>query len=143
MCLYVTHAIWTLQSHDLSGEAINSRSHTFLTTQGHGGPPWMRDQLNAEATSEKSQTWKTIHIIHAHIHSNKGNMKGWLWRPNEIWELRGSTTSRHLSYRRRKTPKNFTQETCPNRGSIPGPLRDRRRDYLWVGLWSWRIKWLK
>ena len=25
-----------------------------------------------------------------------------------------------------KPRKNLTQETCPDRGSIPGPLRDRR-----------------
>ena len=25
-----------------------------------------------------------------------------------------------------KTPKNLTQETCPGRGSKPGPQRDRR-----------------
>ena len=35
--------------------------HTFLTTQGHGGPPRMRDHLNAGSTSETTQTWKTIH----------------------------------------------------------------------------------
>ena len=30
----------------------------------------------------------------------------------------------------RKNPeKNFTQETCPNRGSNPGPLRDKRACY--------------
>ena len=53
MCIYVTHAVRALQSHDLSEEGINFGSHTyFLTTQGHGGPPLMRDQLNAGAISE-------------------------------------------------------------------------------------------
>ena len=28
-----------------------------------------------------------------------------------------------------KTRKNLTQETCPDRGSNPGPLRDRRACY--------------
>ena len=28
-----------------------------------------------------------------------------------------------------KTPKNLTQETCPDRGSNPGPLRDKRACY--------------
>ena len=28
-----------------------------------------------------------------------------------------------------KPRKNLTQETCPNRGSNPGPLRDRLRCY--------------
>ena len=49
----------------------------------------MRDQPNAGATSETTGTWKTIHIIHAPSHSNKVNMKRWLWRPNDIRELVG------------------------------------------------------
>ena len=56
--LYVTHATRTLQSHDLSGEGIDSESHsTFLTTQEYEEflPP-MRDQLNAGATSDTTQT---------------------------------------------------------------------------------------
>ena len=28
-----------------------------------------------------------------------------------------------------KTPKNLAQETCPDRGSNPGPLRDERACY--------------
>ena len=31
-----------------------------------------------------------------------------------------------------KNPKNLTQETCPYRGSNPGPLRDKRACYLLV-----------
>ena len=53
--LYVpcmTHASRALKSHDLSGEGIRSGSHTFMTTQGRGGPPRMSDQLNVGATSE-------------------------------------------------------------------------------------------
>ena len=49
---YATRAL-----HDLSGEEINFGLHTyFLTTQGYGGPPRMRDQLNAGAISETTQT---------------------------------------------------------------------------------------
>ena len=59
--------------------------HNFLTTQGHGGSPRMRDHLNAGATSETRQTWKPIHTIKAPIHSNKADMKEWLWRPNDVW----------------------------------------------------------
>ena len=32
--------------------------------------------------------------------------------------------------------KNLTQETCPDRGSNPGPLRDRRACYRLVVLWE-------
>ena len=50
----MTHATRALQIHDLSGEGINTESHTyfFFTTQGRGGPPRMRDQVNARAISE-------------------------------------------------------------------------------------------
>ena len=40
-------------------------------TQGHGRSPQMRDQLNAGATSETTQTWKTIHTIDALILSRR------------------------------------------------------------------------
>ena len=60
----MTHASWALQSHDKSGEEINSGSHTyFLTTKGHRGHPRMSDQLNAGATTDETQTLKTIHTI--------------------------------------------------------------------------------
>ena len=81
-------------------------SHTyFLITQGHGGPPGMRVQLNAEATYDTAQTEKTIHTRHTPIHSSKANMKWWLWRPNDIRGPCGAKVSWHLSYRWGKTPK--------------------------------------
>ena len=88
------------------GRELNYGSHTyFLTTQGHWGLPRMSDQLIAEVTSETTQTWKAIHTIHALIHFNKVNMKGRLWRPNDIRGSCGPKASWHLYYRRRKTPK--------------------------------------
>ena len=100
--------------------------HTFLTTHGHGGPSRMSDQLNAGATSEKTRTLKTIHIIHAHIHSEKTNMKGWLWWENDIRRPCGPKASRHYFFLQvRKNPEKNHPETCPDRESNPGPLRDR------------------
>ena len=76
MCFYVTYASRALQGHDLSGEGINSGSHThFLTTEGYGEPPRMSDQLNVGTTSETTRTLKTIHTIHPLIHSNKADMR--------------------------------------------------------------------
>ena len=87
----------------------------------------MSDQFNAGATSETTETWKTIHTIRA---SNKANMKGWLWRLNDILGPCGAKASWHLSSRWGKTPKNpeknLTQEICPDQGSNLRPLRDRR-----------------
>ena len=78
--------------------------HTFLTTQGHGGSPRMKDQLNAGAVSETTQTRKTIHTILAPIYFSKAYMKGWLWWPNAIWGPCGPKASWHLSNRRGKAP---------------------------------------
>ena len=97
----------------------------FWTTQGHGGPPRMSDQLNAGAISETTRTLKTIHTIHSHIHPIKTDMRGWLWWPNDIRGLCRSKSSLHLSYRWGKPRENLTQETCPDRRSNPGSLRDR------------------
>ena len=58
----------------------------------------MRNRLNAGATSEITRIWK-IHTIHSPIHSNKANMKWWLWRPNDILGPGGPKASWHLSYR--------------------------------------------
>ena len=128
--LYVTHAARALYSHDCRERELTlDHIHTFLTTQGHGVPPRMRNQLNAVAISETKRTWKTIHTSQASIHSNKANMKSLLWRPNDIRGPCGPKSSCHLSFRWGKTPKNLTQDTCPDRESNPGPLRDRRTCY--------------
>ena len=83
----------------------NSGSHAyFLTTQGHGGPPRMSDQLNAEANLETTQTGKMIHTIHAPFYSNKVNMKGWLWRPNDLQGACGLKFSWLSFYNWGKTP---------------------------------------
>ena len=94
--------------------------HTFLTTQEHEGPPgWGISSM--PGPSLKQHELEKTHAIHA----NKVNMKGWLWRPNDIRGPCGPETSWHLSYCWGKAPKNFTQETCPDRRSNPGPLLDR------------------
>ena len=76
--------------------------HTFLTRQGHGEPPRMRDQLNARDTYEITRTWKTKHTIRASIHSNKANMKEWLWRQNDIRGPCGPKASWHFVLQVRK-----------------------------------------
>ena len=125
---YMTHAARALQSHDLSGRELNCGSHTvhtFSTTQGHGEPPRMSDQPNAGATSETAQTWKTIHTKHTLSHPNKANMESWLWRPNDIRGPGGLKFPDICLTGEEKPLKNLTQETFPDRGLNPGPLRDK------------------
>ena len=112
------------------GRELNYGLHTyFLTTQGHGGPPLMSDHLNAGATSETAQTWKTIHTKHTLSHPN-----------NRIWnddydgqmilgDFRGLKFPDICLTGEEKPRKNLTQETCPDWGSNPGPLRDKRACY--------------
>ena len=57
------------------------------------------------------------------------NDYGWLWWPNDIrgpWGLKLPDISLKAEGKPRK---NLTEETCPDRGSNPGPLRDRRAYY--------------
>ena len=95
--------------------------HTFLTTQGHGGPLRMSDQLDARATSETAQTWKTIHTKHTLRHPNKANMEWWLRRSNDTRGPWGSKVSWHLSYRWGKTPKKPHPGNLSRPGIEPGP----------------------
>ena len=105
-------------------------THTFLTTQGHGGSPRMSDQPNAGATSETAHTWKTMHTKHTLSHPKKANMEWWLRRPNDIRGPWGGLKYPDIYLTDEEKPeKNLTQETCPDRGSNPGPLRDKRACY--------------
>ena len=100
--------------------------HTFLTIQGQGGPPRMRDQLNAGATSETTQSWKTIHTIHTHpFILTRGiwtdDYDGQMISGNH-WGLKLPNIC--LTDEEKPWKKNFTQETCLERGSNPDLLRD-------------------
>ena len=111
-------------------EGVNSGSHRptyFLTIQGHGVPPQMRDLLNAGSTSETTRT--SIHTSHAPIHSNKVNLKGWLWRPHDIRGPCGPKASLYLSYRWGKAPKKPHPEHLSRPGIEPGPAPLQARIY--------------
>ena len=98
--------------------------HTFFTTQGHGGPPRMSDQPNAGASSETAQTWK-----HTLSHPNKANMEWWWRRPNDVRDLGGLKFPDICLTGEEKHRINLTQKTCPDRGSNPGPLREKLACY--------------
>ena len=112
--------------------------HTFLTTQGHGGPPRMSDQLNAGTTSETAQTWNTIHTKHTLSHPNKANMEWWWRRPNHIRGPWGPKVSWHLSYRWGKTPKKPHPGNLSRLGIEPAPAAWQARMLpLAPKRWTW------
>ena len=78
----------------------------------------MSDQLNAGATSDTAQTWKTIHTRHTLIHSNKANMN------NDYGDqmIIGDLVSIHLSYRWGKNMKKTS-----HRKLVPTGDRTRAR----------------
>ena len=118
---YVTHVTQALQSHDLSGEGIKLWI-TYILFWPHKDMGASPDEWSAQcrATSEITQTWKTIHTKHTLSQTNKANMQWWLRRPNDIRGPWGPKVSWHLSYRWGKTPK----KTSPRK---PVPTGDRTR----------------
>ena len=71
-------------------------------------------------------------------------MKGRLWRPNDIRGTCGPKASRHLSYRWGKPRKKLTQETCPDRGSNPGPLPPDPQQWTFkiiIHVLIWELFW--
>ena len=119
----MTYATRALQSHYLSGEGIKLWI-TYILFWPHKNmeslPGWVISPMPGPPPRQ-----------HKHeSHPNKANMEWWIRRPNDIRGPRGSKVSWHLSDRWGKTPKkNLTQETCPDWGSNPGPLRDKRACY--------------
>ena len=89
----------------------------------------MIDQPNAVATSKTAQTWKTIHTKHTLSHPNKANMEWWLHGQTIFGDLGGLKFPDICLTGEEQPRKNLTQETCPDRGSNPGPLRYKRTCY--------------
>ena len=122
--LYVTHAARALQSRDLSGEGIKLWI-TYILFSDHTRT-WRAspDEWSAQCRGHlRDSTNMKV------IHTNKANIEWWLRRPNDIRGSWGPKVSWLLSYSEEKPRKNLNQETCPDRGSNPGPLRDKRACY--------------
>ena len=126
----MTRATQALESHDLSGEGINFGSHKyFFTTQNMEASPnkWL---TQSGATSETTRTLKTIHTMHSLIHYKKADIIRMIMMAKWYSENHGSLKLPDICLTGEENPrKNLSQETCPDRGSQPGPLRDRRACY--------------
>ena len=76
----------------------------------------------------RSQGASTAQVIVANMNDDDDDNDGQM-----IFGELGAESFLTFVLEARKTPgKNPTQETCPNQGSNPGPLRDRRACYRLV-----------
>ena len=105
---------------DLSGEGINSGSHTYFfyhTRTWRVSPDeWSaqcRDHLRDNTNNERRDTSSTHPFILA--------SRRWFWLPNDIRGPCGPKVSWHLSYRRGKTPKKPHPGNLSRPGIEPGP----------------------
>ena len=90
----------------------------------------MSDQLNGGVTFETTRTLKTIHTIHSHIHSNKTDMIRMIMMAKLYPETHVGLKLPDICLTgEEKHRKNLTQETCSDRVSNLGLLRDRRACY--------------
>ena len=127
----MTHATRALQSHDLSGEGINLWI-TYILFWPHKGmeglPGWVISTMPGppprQHKHERQYTPNTHSIIPTRRICNDyydGKMI--------FGELVGLKFPDICLTGEEKPRKNLTQETCPDRGSNPGPLRDKRACY--------------
>ena len=110
----MTHATRALQRQYLSGEGINfgSQTHFFDYTKTWRASP---DEWSAQCLGHLRDNTNIVDDTHhSLIHSNKANMKWWLWRPNDIRETRGPKASWHLSDRWGKNRKTSPKKLVPN-----------------------------
>ena len=85
----------------------------------------MSDKLNAGATFETTRTMKDD-TQNSFTHSNKTNMRRMIDGQMIFGDLGAVKLPEICLAGEEKPRKNLTQETCPDRGSNPGPLCYRR-----------------
>ena len=113
---------------DLSGRKLISGSHTYFFDHTRTRRASL-DEGSAQYRGHlrDKRTWKTIHTIHTPINSNKVNMKGWLWLPNDIRGPCEPIASWHLSYRWGKSPEKLHSGNLSRSGIEPGPTEWQAR----------------
>ena len=103
--------------------------YTFLTTQGSGEPPRMSDQPNAGATPRQQKHERQYTpSTHSVIPTRR------IWNDDYdgqmiFGDLGGLKFPDICLTGEEKPRENLVQETCPDRGLYPGPLRDKRTCY--------------
>ena len=111
------------------GRELNYGSHTyFLTTQGHGEPPgWVISPMPWPPPRQHKHERQYTPSTHSVIPKREyGMMMTAKWYSGTLGGLKFPDI--RLTGEE-KPRKNVTQETCPDRGSNPSPLRDKRACY--------------
>ena len=126
----MTHATRALQSHDLSGRELNYGSHTYFCPHKdmEGFPGWVISPMPGppprQHKHERQYTPSTLSVIPTRR----------IWNDDDdaqmiFGDLGGLKFPDICLTGEEKPRKNLTQETCPDRGSNPGPLHDKRACY--------------
>ena len=94
---------------------LTDQIHTFLTTQGLWGPPWMRDQLNSgPPPTQREHERRYTPFTHPFILTRR------IWKDDYDGQMIfGDLVGLKIPYicltGEEKFRKNLTQETCPDR----------------------------
>ena len=110
------------------GLNYGTQTYFFDNTRTWRASP-MSDQPYSGATSETAQTRKTIHTKHT-LSSQQGEYGMMITTAKWYSGTLGGLKFPDICLIDEEKPrKNLSQETCPDRGSNPGPLRDKRACY--------------
>ena len=102
------------------GRELNYGSQTYFfdhTRTWRASP----DEWSAQCQGHLRDSTNMKDDKHSHVHSNKADMKGWLWWPNDIRGPCGPKASWHSSYKWGKSPKKPHPGNLSRPGIEPGP----------------------
>ena len=128
----MTHAARALQSHDLSGEGIKlwiTDILFWLHKDMEGLPGWVISPMPGPPPRQHNHERQSTPSTHPFIPTRR------IWNNDYgggqmiFRDLVGLQFPVICLTREEKPRKNLTQETCPDWGSNPGPLRDKRACY--------------
>ena len=128
---YMTHAARALQSHELSGEGIKlwiTDIHFWPHKDMEGFPGWVISPMPGPPPRQHKHERQYTPSTHSVIPTRR------IWNDDYggqmiFGDLMGLKFPDICLTGEEKPRRNLTRETCPDRGSNPGPLRDKRAWY--------------
>ena len=138
----MTHAARALQSHDLSGERIKLWI-TYILFWPHkdmdGLPGWVISQMPGPPPRQHKHERQYTPSTHSVIPRRR------IWNDDYDGQMIFGDLGGICLTVRKNPEKNLTQETCPDRGSNPGLLRDKSACYHLlhsggqVNIWNFKM----